>query len=408
MRYLSSVRILVLAFMTSLSVLNGIAEDKTNITESHPGWLTYTTNSLTFFYAPDSVLAKDDARNKLALKFAVAYDNIGSSLQLTNEPPVKIFVYDNGESANKLLGRRADFARTSLGIVHSSMNAYPGHEICHVIADTAINGGKFPPNIMLSEGLAMWVDESGRDKFARAKGILEQGKLQSSSDGAKARQCSEVDYHSACAYVGYLLTTYGADKFKQLYRADKAEYDGQFQRIYGKSLAEMETEWRAFLKSYQPKTSKAIASAAKSERKEPSFANAVEFNGHHYFAVQGKLSWHEAKEKCEKMGGHLAIIKDEKLNDFLGTLAKDIHRVWIGLTDEKKDGEWKWVDGSDVTFTDWHFGTLERAGETPKRSYVEFSVWNGSPQWETRQASGELTTATHQVRTYGYICEWDR
>ena len=67
MRHLSTASIIGFAIILSLAVQNVRSADwKPEWTGPHPGWLTYKTNRLEIYYAPDSVLAKDGAIRKFA------------------------------------------------------------------------------------------------------------------------------------------------------------------------------------------------------------------------------------------------------------------------------------------------------------------------------------------------------
>ncbi|RUS85257.1 hypothetical protein EGW08_006958 [Elysia chlorotica] len=81
-----------------------------------------------------------------------------------------------------------------------------------------------------------------------------------------------------------------------------------------------------------------------------------EYNGYCFsFIVNFKRTFDEASKQCAQDGGTLAMPKNKDLNDFLQNTAFDsygsIDELWIGLHDKQKEGEFQWVDGSDVTWT---------------------------------------------------------
>lgn len=88
-------------------------------------------------------------------------------------------------------------------------------------------------------------------------------------------------------------------------------------------------------------------------------SDAVEFNGHHYKAYDGPLSWRDAKTYCESLGGHLVTITSKEENDFILNLIKETNYTvyLIGFTDEKEEGNWTWVTGEAVTYTNWGINT---------------------------------------------------
>ncbi len=72
--------------------------------------------------------------------------------------------------------------------------------------------------------------------------------------------------------------------------------------------------------------------------------------------VKGSFTWHEAKADAEKRGGRLAVLNTgEKIKgvnaglERLGTWPD----MWIGLTDEKKEGDWRWITGEAVSSSAW-------------------------------------------------------
>ena len=91
------------------------------------------------------------------------------------------------------------------------------------------------------------------------------------------------------------------------------------------------------------------------------------YNGHGYELVPDPVPWHIAKKKAEDEGGYLVVITSPQENEYVIELIKkstkgDFADVWLGLTDEKKEGEWRWVNGEKMTFNKWQPNQPDNAG----------------------------------------------
>lgn len=78
-------------------------------------------------------------------------------------------------------------------------------------------------------------------------------------------------------------------------------------------------------------------------------------SNHRYEVINEQLSWHEAKARCEGLGGHLATITSPEENKIVKDifLASGLEQAWLGGTDEKSEGIWTWVTGEGFGYTDW-------------------------------------------------------
>lgn len=126
-------------------------------------------------------------------------------------------------------------------------------------------------------------------------------------------------------------------------------------------------------------------------------SSARYYGGHMYCVYKADVTWKRAKSLCESKGGHLATITSKGENDFVKNLVieKNIGYVWLGATDEKKEGTWKWVTGEKFKFTDWNDG--EPNNEHGNENYLciyDNYLWNDS----TNDCRGDA---------HGYVCEWD-
>ncbi|RUS87724.1 hypothetical protein EGW08_004470, partial [Elysia chlorotica] len=71
------------------------------------------------------------------------------------------------------------------------------------------------------------------------------------------------------------------------------------------------------------------------------------------FMVHENVSFQTAAKNCNSFGGNLAMPKTKDVNDFLLEEMGKINAtesMWIGLNDKDVEGEWKWMDGTQVQF----------------------------------------------------------
>ncbi|XP_061416055.1 macrophage mannose receptor 1-like [Lethenteron reissneri] len=76
-----------------------------------------------------------------------------------------------------------------------------------------------------------------------------------------------------------------------------------------------------------------------------------------------RSSWSDARAWCRYNGGDLAVISTHRENDFVASHLEGLGvSVWIGFSDSLSEGEFTWVDGSRVTFTNWNSGEPNNGG----------------------------------------------
>jgi chromosome segregation ATPase len=110
-------------------------------------------------------------------------------------------------------------------------------------------------------------------------------------------------------------------------------------------------------------------------------------NGSRYFFT-GSKTWDAAQEEAGKVGGNLATIRNQEEQDFLSQKVGD-QRVWIGLNDVEREGDWRWVSGEPVTYTNFQHGQPDNA--KGREDFVELrgnvsGKWNDheSPKYKKR------------------------
>ena len=78
--------------------------------------------------------------------------------------------------------------------------------------------------------------------------------------------------------------------------------------------------------------------------------------GHDYQRIDVPMTWQEAKEYCERHGGHLATATSAAENQFIYENFGRDHVCWLGATDEENEGTWKWVTGEPWEYENWNEG----------------------------------------------------
>lgn len=125
--------------------------------------------------------------------------------------------------------------------------------------------------------------------------------------------------------------------------------------------------------------------------------DVTQFGANYYKVFLGNIGWHEAKRKCESMGGYLAIVGSREEDEFLASLSRS--HVWIGASDEQEEGSWTWLDGTPVEYANWDSDEPNNA-KNPKTGQREnYLMMSKYGKWNDLSADSPII--------HGFICEWD-
>jgi hypothetical protein len=82
-------------------------------------------------------------------------------------------------------------------------------------------------------------------------------------------------------------------------------------------------------------------------------------NGHNYYLLEAAY-WTNAEAQAINLGGHLVTINDAAENAWVlstfgnfGGISRVLH---IGFSDEGQEGQWRWLSGEPVTYSNWAGG----------------------------------------------------
>jgi len=125
--------------------------------------------------------------------------------------------------------------------------------------------------------------------------------------------------------------------------------------------------------------------------------DAVEFGGNYYKVFFENIGWHEAKRRCEAMGGHLAIVTNRAGDEFLASISRN--HVWIGATDESEKGRWSWVDGTAISYSNWDIGEPNNAKDPWTGRGEHYLMISKYAKWN------DLSSDSPIIK--GFICEWE-
>ena len=109
-----------------------------------------------------------------------------------------------------------------------------------------------------------------------------------------------------------------------------------------------------------------------------------------YFAYNGKFyllsnaaTWKQAQAQAVSLGGNLVTVNDATENQFLVNTFGGTELLWIGLTDEVTEGQFKWVNGEAVTYTNWNTGAPDNFLGVEDYVHLNFFTipgkWNDLP-----------------------------
>ena len=138
--------------------------------------------------------------------------------------------------------------------------------------------------------------------------------------------------------------------------------------------------------------------------------DAITFDGHSYKVFTDGMNWHEAKDYCDAVGGHLATITTAAEQDFIESLILDAGKnfYWIGGYHENNE-TWQWITGEQWDYTNWSPGEPNNEGRNESaltfigRTYDSTIVFG---RWNDLKSDCD-PNGFYLKSEAGFICEWD-
>jgi len=124
-----------------------------------------------------------------------------------------------------------------------------------------------------------------------------------------------------------------------------------------------------------------------------------EFEGHHYYLSPAAVTWTDAynfidtleSDDDENIQFYMVTIASHEENEFV--LEHTGGGVWIGFTDQYEEGNWEWVTGEEVTYTNWAADEPNNAG--------------GIEHWAEMYVDGEWNDAENMQLSFIVEVEFD-
>ncbi len=131
-------------------------------------------------------------------------------------------------------------------------------------------------------------------------------------------------------------------------------------------------------------------------------SDAVMFNGNAYKVYKDSLSWVEAKEYCEKLGGHLATIVSEEEQRFIEGIIEDVEQPYVRLgACRDADNNFVWVTSEPFEYTNWAKGEPNNIRNSEK--YL--MLYTAISGFETGKWND--TATNYPNYKYAFVCEWE-
>lgn len=125
-----------------------------------------------------------------------------------------------------------------------------------------------------------------------------------------------------------------------------------------------------------------------------------------------RREWHDAEAECQKIGAHLAVMKNSSLPNALRNALispAGVENFWIGLA-EPSEGRWIWSNGTPLRFSAFRRGEPNNAGrgEDCAEWLTSDGRWNDADCFQPRHFLCEGPTPPAGSRIKGITCNGKR
>lgn len=142
----------------------------------------------------------------------------------------------------------------------------------------------------------------------------------------------------------------------------------------------------------------------------------TEYNGHAYELFDESMSWTAAEAFCEGRGGHLVTITSAEENDAMVSLMQQGSKgyYYIGYSDIKQTGDWKWITGEASGYANWdpekpepsqgegqYYAMIVSVENPPRKQTGE---WADIPDKNT---DNRYSDGYYAYTNSGFICEYE-
>lgn len=208
-------------------------------------WLTVESKHFAIRYPPDSPVSADI--RVFARKLDHAADEICRFLQVQPRRKITFYVYNDTEHGRQITGAAPGWADRQEQAVHQHVGQTLGHEMTHCLSHL-ITAGPYCDSVVINEGLAVYLDQTRRDKHAEARAALRNNVLPTFAELEASFAARSDAYPLAGSFTGFLLETFSRELFFNVWRDSSAgRIEEAFRRHYRKDSAELSSMWREFL-----------------------------------------------------------------------------------------------------------------------------------------------------------------
>ena len=134
--------------------------------------------------------------------------------------------------------------------------------------------------------------------------------------------------------------------------------------------------------------------------KAPPLASHVTFGGHAYLAIMGECTFSQALAICKRIGGRLVCIESAQEMVFLQKELPVRYTLWVGASDVRHNGQWRWLTGKGVNAACWVNGFPKTPGY-----HIKNRSWSNIHAALTDKG---MVSRDQNAKCKGFICEWVR